>query len=202
MNLKGRSLLIMFICLFSCVSNQAQTEERVFLQESCQANSDIKSEINVAQYVLIGGVSQWITIKGKDCSNPIVLMVHGGPGIPLSKYHDSLYQEFEEEFTIVHWDQRGSGRTYLAQLESDKLTLDMITNNQLSVNLLVNDGLEVTDYIRKILGQEKIIISGASWGSFLATKMVNAAPQKFHFYVWAYRHSLVGVKIIRRVIKK
>lgn len=182
MNLKGR-LLIIFISLFSCFSNQAQTKEKVFLHESCQPNSNIKSELNEAQYVHIGGVPQWVTIKGKDCSNPIVLMVHGGPGLPLSKYHDSLFQDFEENFTIVHWDQRGSGRTYLAQLESEELTLDMITNNKLSVDLLVKDGLEVSDYIRKILGQEKIIISGSSWGSFLATKMVHAAPNKFHFYV-------------------
>lgn len=184
MNLKGRSLIsILFISLFSCFSNQAQIKEKVFLHESCQPKSNIKSELNEAQYVLIGGVPQWVTIKGKDCSNPIVLMVHGGPGNPLSMYHDSLFQDFEENFTIVHWDQRGSGRTYLAQFEAKELTLDMITNNKLSVDLLVKDGLEVSDYIRNRLGQEKIIISGSSWGSFLATKMVHAAPNKFHFYV-------------------
>ncbi len=184
MNLKARSLIIIIlISLFSCFSSQAQTKGKVLLHESCQSNSNITSELNEAQYVLIGGVPQWITIKGKDCSNPVVLMVHGGPGIPLSKYHDSLFQDFEENFTIVHWDQRGAGRTYLAQLESEELTLDMITNNTLSVDLLVKDGLEVSDYIRKKLGQEKIIISGSSWGSFLATKMVHEAPSKFYFYV-------------------
>ncbi len=184
MNLKGRSLIIItFISLFSCFSNQAQVKEKVVLHESCQPKSNIKSELNEAQYVLIGGVPQWVTIKGKDSSNPIVLMVHGGPGIPLSKYHDNLFQDFEENFTIVHWDQRGSGRTYLAQFDSEELTLDMITNNKLSVDLLVKDGLEVSDYIRNRLGQEKIIISGSSWGSFLATKMVHSAPNKFHFYV-------------------
>ncbi|TPN89012.1 alpha/beta fold hydrolase [Aquimarina algicola] len=184
MNLKGRSLIIMLlISLFSCFSNQAQIKEKVFLHESCQSKSNIKSELNEAQFVLIGGVPQWVTIKGKDCSNPIVLMVHGGPGNPLSMYHDSLFQDFEENFTIVHWDQRGSGKTYQAQFKAEKLTLDMFTNDKLSVDILVKDGLEVSDYIRNRLGQEKIIISGSSWGSFLATKMVHAAPNKFHFYV-------------------
>jgi pimeloyl-ACP methyl ester carboxylesterase len=182
-NLKGRSLIILFISLFSFFSNQAQVEEKVRLHESCQPKSNVKSELNESQYVLIGGVQQWVTIKGKDCSNPIVLMVHGGPGIPLSKYHDSLFKDFEEHFTIVHWDQRGSGRTYLAQFDSEELTLDMLTNNKLTVDLLVKDGLEVSDYIRNRLGKEKIIISGSSWGSFLATKMVHEAPNKFHFYV-------------------
>ena len=183
MNFKGSSLISMFISLITCFSAQAQTKEKVVLHESCQANSNIKSELNEAGYVIIGGIPQWVTIKGKDCSNPIVLMVHGGPGNPLSMYHDSLFKDFEENFTIVHWDQRGSGKTYLAQLESEELTLDMITNNTLSVDLLVNDGLEVSDYIKNKLGQEKIIISGASWGSFIATKMLHAAPNKFHFYV-------------------
>jgi len=183
MNLVERSLIIMFISLFSCFSNQAQVKEKVSLHESYQPKSNINSELNEAQYVLIGGVPQWVTIKGKDCSNPIVLMVHGGPGNPLSMYHDCLFEDFEENFTIVHWDQRGSGKTYLAQFEAEELTLDMITNNKLSVDLLVKDGLEVSDYIRNRLGQEKIIISGSSWGSFLATKMVHAAPNKFYFYV-------------------
>ncbi|WP_350287221.1 alpha/beta hydrolase [uncultured Croceitalea sp.] len=183
MNLKGRLLISMFISLFSCFSSQAQVKEKVFLNRSCQPKSNIKSEINEAQFVLIGDVPQWVTIKGKNCSNPIVLMVHGGPGNPLSMYHDSLFKDFEENFTIVHWDQRGSGKTYLAQFEAEELTLDMITNNKLSVDLLVKDGLEVSDYIRNRLGQEKIIISGSSWGSFLATKMVHAASNKFHFYV-------------------
>ncbi|MEM6813766.1 MAG: alpha/beta hydrolase [Bacteroidota bacterium] len=183
MNLKVRALSIICVNLFICFSTQAQVKEQIFLHESCQIKGKTKTELNEAQYVLIGGVPQWVTIKGKDCSNPVVLMVHGGPGIPLSKYHDSLFKDFEEDFTVVHWDQRGTGRTYLAQFEAEELTLDMITNNKLSVDVMVKDGLEVSDYIRNRLGQEKIIISGASWGSFLATKMVHAAPNKFHFYV-------------------
>ncbi|MBW1294834.1 alpha/beta fold hydrolase [Aquimarina litoralis] len=183
MNSKGRLFIIVLISLFSCFSNHAQVKEKVFLHESCQPKSNIKSELNESQYVVIGGVQQWITIKGEDCTNPIVLIVHGGPGNPLSKYHESLFKDFEEHFTIVHWDQRGSGRTYLAQFETEEITLDMLTNNKLTVDLLVKDGLELSDYIRNRLGQKKIIISGSSWGSFLATKMVHKAPNKFHFYV-------------------
>ena len=185
MNLMSRSLIsIVLISLFSCSSNQANVQkEEVLLHHSCQPESNKKSELNEAQYVLIGGVLQWVTIKGKNCSNPVVLMVHGGPGNPLGIYHDSLFQDFEENFTIVHWDQRGSGRTYQAQFETGKLTLDKITNKNLSIDLLVKDGLEVSDYIRKRLGKEKVIISGSSWGSFLATKMAHSAPNKYYFYV-------------------
>lgn len=185
MNLIHKTLIIVVsISLFSCSLNQAKVQnEEVFLHQSCQPKSNKKHQLNEAQYVLIGGVQQWVTIKGKNCSNPIVLMVHGGPGHPLSLYHDSLFKDFEENFTIVHWDQRGSGRTYQAQFETGKLSLEKITNQNLSVDLLVRDGLEVSDYIRNRLGQEKVVISGSSWGSFLATRMVHSAPNKFHFYV-------------------
>ena len=185
MHLIHRTLIFMVsISLFFCASAHANVQkEEVSLHHSCEPNSNKQHELNEAQYVLIGGVQQWVTIKGKHCANPIVLMVHGGPGNPLSLYHDSLFKDFEENFTIVHWDQRGSGRTYQAQFETGKLTLEKITNQNLSVALLVKDGLGVSDYIRNRLGQEKVIISGASWGSFLATKMVHSAPNKFHFYV-------------------
>ncbi|MDO6422182.1 alpha/beta fold hydrolase [Saccharophagus degradans] len=158
-------------------------KDDVALHYSCRGDGSKHTEINVAEYALIGGVKQWVTIKGKNCSNPIVLMVHGGPGNPLSLYHDSLYQDFEKHFTIVHWDQRGSGRTYRAQFETGKLTMEKITNQNLSIELLVKDGVEVSDYIRNKLGQDKLIISGSSWGAFLATKIVHSAPNRFHFYV-------------------
>ena len=133
--------------------------------------------------MLIGGVKQWVSIRGEDCSNPVVLIVHGGPGNPLSLYHDSLFEAFEKDFTIVHWDQRGSGRTYEAQFASDDLSFDMLTNAALSVDLLTSDGNEVAAYLRKRLGKDKIIISGSSWGSFLAVKMIHAEPSQYHFYV-------------------
>ncbi len=58
-------------------------------------------------YVLVGGIQQWMTIKGANRANPVVLFVHGGPGNPMSQYADALYQEWEKDFTIVQWDQRG-----------------------------------------------------------------------------------------------
>ncbi|WP_051264053.1 alpha/beta hydrolase [Teredinibacter turnerae] len=170
--------------LFSCAANQSKhTMEEVQLHSSCQTQNNTGLEINEGRYVVIGGVKQWVTIKGKSCSNPVVLMVHGGPGNPLSVYHDSLFREFETEFTIVHWDQRGAGRTYLAQFETENLTLDNIVSSSLSVDLLVSDGLEVSDYIRSRLGKDKLIISGSSWGSFLAVKMVQSEPNQFYFYI-------------------
>lgn len=63
--------------------------------------------IDEALYVRIGGVDQWISIRGEDRDNPVLLNLHGGPGLAL----DVRPQAWERRFTIVQWDQRGSGRT-------------------------------------------------------------------------------------------
>lgn len=60
----------------------------------------------------LGGIEQWVTIKGGSCANPVILFLDGGPGNTLSPYADSIYGSWEKDFTLVQWDQRGAGRTY------------------------------------------------------------------------------------------
>jgi pimeloyl-ACP methyl ester carboxylesterase len=183
--LKASVITVMLACLSACSMTQEKpNSEPVNLHSACAVGAE-SAALNEDQYVLISGVKQWVSIRGEDCSNPVVLMVHGGPGNPLSLYHDSLFEAFEKDFTIVHWDQRGSGRTYEAQFASEDLSFDMLTNAGLSVDLLASDGNEVAAYIRQRLNKDKIIISGSSWGSFLAVKMIHAEPSLYHFYVGA-----------------
>ncbi|MBZ3925610.1 alpha/beta fold hydrolase [Xanthomonas citri] len=59
----------------------------------------------------IGGIQQWVTIEGQDCRNPVVLIVHGGPGNPNTPFAHRLFGSWTRDFTIVQWDQRGSGKT-------------------------------------------------------------------------------------------
>jgi predicted alpha/beta-fold hydrolase len=63
-------------------------------------------------FVPIGGIDQWITIKGGNRNNPVVLFLHGGPGDALSPFADAMFAGWEKDFTLVPWDQRGAGRTY------------------------------------------------------------------------------------------
>jgi len=63
-------------------------------------------------FVRIGGIDQWITIKGDDRNNPVLLFLHGGPGDALSPFADAMFAGWEKDFTLVQWDQRGAGRTY------------------------------------------------------------------------------------------
>ena len=75
----------------------------IFLFTICNQDHSINEE----KYHTIGGIEQWITIKGLDRENPIVLFIHGGPGSPMSPYSDNILKKWFDNFTVVNWDQRG-----------------------------------------------------------------------------------------------
>jgi pimeloyl-ACP methyl ester carboxylesterase len=132
--------------------------------------------IDEKMFVSIGGIDQWITIKGQDRHNPILLFLHGGPGDPLSPYADSIYgPAWQTSFTLVQWDQRGAGRTYGKNGPSIASTL--------TIDRMVHDGIEVAEYLTMHLHQKKIIITGGSWGSILGVYMTKARPDLFYAYV-------------------
>lgn len=131
--------------------------------------------INEEMFVRVGGIEQWVTIKGDDRNNPVVLFLHGGPGDALSPYADSIYGGWEKDFTLVQWDQRGAGRTYG---KSGPLIEPTMT-----VERMVQDGVEVAEFLTKHLNKKKIIILGGSWGSILGVYMAHARPDLFYAYV-------------------
>jgi pimeloyl-ACP methyl ester carboxylesterase len=131
--------------------------------------------IDVAQFVPIGGIEQWITIRGDRCDNPVILFLHGGPGNTLSPYAETIYGAWEKSFTLVQWDQRGAGKTFgrnPSQAES-----------ALTVERMAADGLEVAQHVATRLGQKKVILTGGSWGSILGIHMIRSNPALFHAYL-------------------
>lgn len=133
--------------------------------------------VDEAGYVEIGGVRQWVVVEGRDCANPVVLIVHGGPGNPNTPFAHNLFGDWTGDFTIVQWDQRGSGKTYAASkpAEGEALTMERLTQ----------DGVEMARYAAARLGKRKVLLMGGSWGSALAVNMAHAAPDLFHAYVGA-----------------
>jgi pimeloyl-ACP methyl ester carboxylesterase len=131
--------------------------------------------LNEEGYVKIGGIEQWVTIKGSSCANPVVLIVHGGPGNPMSPYSAKLYGPWEKDYTLVQWDQRGAGRTYAKSppAEGETLTLER----------LASDGNEVAGYVSRRLGKQKLILMGSSWGSILSVHMLKGSPAQYAAYV-------------------
>jgi pimeloyl-ACP methyl ester carboxylesterase len=131
--------------------------------------------IDEAMYVEIGGIPQWITIRGEDRSNPVLLFLHGGPGDATNPWGYAYFRSWLEHFTVVQWDQRGAGRTHGRNEEAAASTI--------TVDRMVQDGIELAESLRESLGMEKIVLLGHSWGSILGVLMAKARPDLFHAYV-------------------
>jgi proline iminopeptidase len=141
---------------------------------ACAARSSGEGKrVEEAGFLPLGGVDQWVTIRGDDRSNPILLHVHGGPGIAFSAF-TAEFAPYEASFTVVQWDQRGSGCTFGRHGDATpEVTLDR----------LATDGLELAAQLRTRFDNRKIIVLGHSFGSIVATEMVRRAPEHFALYV-------------------
>lgn len=140
------------------------------------------TSIAEGKYVTIGGIEQWITIKGNNIENPVILFIHGGPGSVMSPYCDNIYGEWKEEYTLVNWDQRGAGRTF-GRNAPNEIDENYWIENKLSIDQMVKDGVDLAEHLTKYLNKQKIILIGTSWGSILGTKMAKARPDLFFAYL-------------------
>jgi proline iminopeptidase len=128
------------------------------------------------QAVDIGGIPQWLSVRGKHRDNPILLFIHGGPGfpeMPASWFYQTPWEEF---FTVVQWDQRGAGRTMTSSTPEE-------VQEQVSIERMVADAVEVVGYLRKTYGKQKIFVLGHSWGSVLGLELARRHPSWLHAYV-------------------
>lgn len=129
--------------------------------------------INVLERVELGGVKQWISIRGTDARNPVLLFLHGGPGSAnLAKLRFQC-PELEEHFVIVSWDQRGAGKSFSLWERRDALT----------VAQLRDDTHALVAYLKARLGVEKIYVMGFSWGTALGLWAVHDTPEDFHAFI-------------------
>ncbi|MEK4661401.1 alpha/beta hydrolase [Priestia sp. FSL H7-0729] len=137
--------------------------------------SQIKGEnsISMLEQIEINGAGHEVMIRGVNRSNPILIFVHGGPGCSEIPYVRKYQQELEQHFTVVHYDQRGSGKSYHFFEDYSKLTTDV----------LVDDLLALSDYVSKELNQEKVILIGHSFGTYIGMKAAAKAPTQFHAYI-------------------
>jgi pimeloyl-ACP methyl ester carboxylesterase len=131
--------------------------------------------IDEAKFVTIGGIQQWISIRGEDRNNPVILFLHGGPGDVTSLWAYAGFRTWLRQFTVVQWDQRGAGRTLGKNGTSIGPTM--------TVDRMVKDGIELSELLRATLKQPKIILVGHSWGSVLGVYMAKARPDLFYAYV-------------------
>ncbi len=124
----------------------------------------------------IGGIDQWVSVRSRDPRNPVLLVLHGGPGwvaMPTSWYVAHGWDEF---FTVIQWDQRGAGKTYVA---NDPTTVAPT----LTVEQMHADAEEVVTWARKTFRKEKLFVLGHSWGSILGLTLAERHPEWLHAYI-------------------
>lgn len=132
-----------------------------------------KNSIAKLEAIEINGTKLEVMIRGADRNNPIIIFVHGGPGCSEIPYVRKYQDQLEKHFTIVHYDQRGSGKSYHFFENYSKLTTDTH----------VEDLLALTDYIEREFSQEKVVLIGHSFGTYIGMKAANRAPEKFAAYI-------------------
>jgi proline iminopeptidase len=154
---------------------------RVSLQNatrSARAKIDPKVGVDELFKIDIGGIQQWIHARGVNRSDPVLLYLHGGPGTPMMAFENMFQNPLENHFIVVHWDQRGVGKTYRENPKLDYSTT-------VTYERMVKDASEVLDLLRKRYGKEKIIVLGHSWGSMLGLGLLEARPDGISAYVGA-----------------
>lgn len=124
----------------------------------------------------IGGIDQWLTVRGRHRDNPILLYVHGGPGSPAMPMSWAFQRPWEEYFTVVQWDQRAAGKTYRANDPAQVVPT-------LTVDRYVADAVEVMALLRERYHKRRIVVLGHSWGSVLGLKAAMARPEWVSAYV-------------------
>jgi proline iminopeptidase len=131
--------------------------------------------IATLQKVHLGGTHQWVLIRGRSTRNPVLLALHGGPGMPelgVWRFLGDL-KSLENDFIVVNWDQRGAGKSYRA----------IDPTSHMTVNQFVSDATQLTNYLRQRFHQQRIYVVGTSWGTTLGTLLVQRHPELFASYI-------------------
>ena len=159
----------------------AQSENLTSRQEATGVVRELRhivtpNGIERNENVRIGGIDQFVSIRGADRRNPVLLIIHGGPGFPTMPMAWWSTHGLEEYFTVVHWDQRGAGKTYL--INDPKAVAPTMKPER-----FVDDTEELVAWLRKDLAKQKIFVLGTSWGSYVGLEFARRRPEWLHAYI-------------------
>lgn len=124
-------------------------------------------------YRRLGGIDQWVMIRGESVANPVLVLLHGGPGFPETRLFRHFNATLEKSFTVVYWEQRGTGKSFDRRIPASSMT----------VAQLIADLDELVDGVRARFGKEKVVLYGHSWGSALGVLYSARFPDKVSAYV-------------------
>ena len=125
------------------------------------------------RFETLGGIDQWILIRGENLDNPSLILLHGGPGFSETHFFRKYCAPLEKTFTLVYWDQRGSGKSFQSQIQTSTMRTGQF----------ITDLDELVDTVRARTGKDQVTIFGHSWGSVLGVLYAHRFPQKVSAYV-------------------
>jgi pimeloyl-ACP methyl ester carboxylesterase len=173
---RGIFTTLSFVTFIGILGGDALTAEQITeIPPVVDVNgNEVPGSLASLEKVTLGRVDQWILIRAQDTAKPVLLFLHGGPGGTVLPFVD-LFQPaaLEENFVVVHWDQRGAGKSYSPALKAEDMSVDKF----------VGDTLELTDVLRKRFSQDKIFLSGVSWGSALGFLTLIEDSDPFHAFI-------------------
>ncbi len=131
------------------------------------------TDVNMLAKFNIGDCDQYALIRGSDINNPLMVILHGGPGMSDMNFADKYDKNMEEKFLVVHWDRRGTGKSFNTKIK----------NSDLSFDLLINDIKEFIEFLLKIFEKKKVFLVGHSAGSMLGIKFAKLYGDLLHAYI-------------------
>ena len=133
-------------------------------------SSDAVAELTAVE---INGDRQFLLIRGKDSKAPVVLFLHGGPGMPAMYLAHAFQRSWEDDFVIVHWDQRASGKSFKEGSDADLMRTSQ----------LIDDAEEVVEYLRGRFPDQRLYLFGHSHGSYLGAILASRHPDWLSAYI-------------------
>ena len=158
----------MVVALVAWWSTRASTPE--FRDPSGKV---VAGSVAILERVRLGGAEQWILVRGRTRDNPLLLFLHGGPGMPAMYLAHAFQHDLENSFMVVHWDRRGAGKSYSKKIPPESLAI----SRQLS------DTFELVHLLRLRYGKPRIYLVRHSWGSLLGLIAASRHPELFQAYV-------------------
>lgn len=168
MNQHWKSIASLFVlcCSLSACSSY---ETRPIVDTS---GAPLAGSVAKLERIDLGGVLQWILIRGNKAQNPILLKLHGGPG-QAEMATVGLNRLLERDFLVVEWDQRGAGKS------ADSIEPAAAIN----LNQIVSDTVELTELLLKRFDRKSLILVGHSWGSVVGLKAIHRRPDLYKAFV-------------------
>jgi pimeloyl-ACP methyl ester carboxylesterase len=132
----------------------------------------LAGSISTIEKIKLGGIDQYLIIRGADSIKPVMLFLHGGPGSPELAFMKETNTAIENDFVMVYWEQRGAGKSYSSDIPAESMNLEQF----------ISDTRDLSKMLAQRFKKEKIFLMGHSWGSFLGIQAAHKYPELYYAY--------------------